>query len=81
MIIKNTLIFSWLYYCPIFWPPDLKSQLIGKNPNSGKIEERRRGEQQRMRWLDDITDSMGMSLSKLPEMLKERKPGVLHSMG
>ena len=47
----------------------------------GKIEGRRRKEQQRMRWLDAITDLMDMSLSKLQEMLKDRKPGVLRSMG
>ena len=47
----------------------------------GKIEGRRRKEQQRIRWLDVITNLMDMNLSKLQEMLNDRKPGVLRFMG
>ena len=47
----------------------------------GKIEDRKRSGQQRMRWLDGITESMDMSLSIVRDMVKDRKPGVLQAMG
>ena len=47
----------------------------------GKIEGRRRRGQQRKRWLDGITDLMGMSLSKLRELVWTGKSDVLWSIG
>ena len=75
---------SWIFIgrtdaeaeAPILWPPDVKSQLTEKDPDAGKdrVGKRRRKWQ---RWLDNITNSTGMNLSKLRKIVEDR--GAWHA--
>ena len=58
---------------PILWPPDGKSWLIGKDPDAGKDWRQKEKGGKRMRWLDSITYSTDMNLSKLWERVEDRE--------
>ena len=58
---------------PILWLPNVKNWLIWKDPDGGKDWRREEKGRQRMRWVDDSTDSMNMSLSKIWGLVMERE--------
>ena len=77
---------SWIFIgrtvaeAPILWPPDAQSWLIGKDMDVGKVWRQKEKGLQRMRWLNSITDSMNMNLSKLQES-RGWEPGMLQFLG
>jgi len=64
---------------PTLWPPDVKSQLVGKSLMLAKIEGKRRRGKQRMRRLDDITDSM--DIDSTPGFCPVQGRGAWHHAG
>ena len=80
---RSTLNIHWKYWCPklqYFDPLMLRADSLEKTLMLGKTKGKRRIGWQRMRWLDSITKSMDMNLSKLQETVKDREAWCAESM-
>ena len=66
---------------PVFWSSDVNSDSLEKSLMPGEVEGRRRRGQQRMRWLEGITDAMDINLGRLSEMVRAREAWMLQATG
>ena len=62
---------------PVFWPPDAKSWVIGKDPDAGKDWRQKEKGMTEDEMVDSITDSMDLNLSKLQEIVEKEEPDML----
>ena len=71
--IRSLFYYLSLPEAPVLWPPNVKSRLIGKDPEAGKDWRQTEKAVTEMKWWDSITDSMETNLSKLWKIVKDEE--------